>query len=205
MNLKTPIEVLFNEANYNQNTEMYKNRIDHYQNIIDRVKNSVPGLKFDKNDLVPLFSSPKDFLATKTITEPTIINGVELDKTKVFELLSCNDELKQIISEIEVLNTNQNQESTLRFFDRYAQYYIINNSNKVEVNPETLAKLKESNTVYLKTEKQQILYDCAQKLIDIYNEIKVLNVTHSENIQRDFLEFSQGGSIKINIKQILQY
>lgn len=206
MNLTEPIEVSFDENNYNQNLSMYESRVEHYQNIIDRIKSAVPNIVFNAGDLTPLFSNPTDFLASKIITEPTSVGGIELDKTKVFELLSCTDELKQIITEIEVLNTNQNIESTLRFFNRYASNYILDSSDAVVIHPNTLQDIRKGNTKYITTETQQGLYNCAQKLVDTYNEIKALKIgRNAQYLQNNIIEISQNESAQINIKEILMY
>ncbi len=206
MNLPEPIEVFFDENNYNQNLAMYESRIEHFQNVIDKIKLAVPSILFDVDDLTLLFINPTDFLASKIIIEPTTVGGVELDRTKVFELLSCTDELKQIISEIEVLNTNRNITSTLRFFNNYAPNYIINNSDVVEIHPNTLQDIRKGNTKFLTTEKQQTLYNCALKLVDVYNEIKTAKAgRHPEYLLNNIIEFAQNESAKINIKEILQY
>lgn len=206
MNLPEPIEVSFDENEYNQNLAVYESRIEHFQNIIDRIKLAVPSIVFGTNDLTPLFSNPADFFASKIITETTTVGGVELDKTKVFELLSCTDELKQIIAEIEVLNTNQNIESTLRFFNRYAPNYVLDNSDFVEVHPNTLQDIRKANTTYITTETQKGLYNCAEKLVDVYNEIKTAKAgRHPEYLLNNIIEFAQNESVKINIKEILRY
>lgn len=206
MNLPEPIEVSFDENEYNQNLAVYESRIKHFQNIIDRIKLAVPSIVFGTNDLIPLFSNPADFLASKIITEPTTVGGIELDKTKVFELLSCTDELKQIIAEIEVLNTNQNIEPTIRFFNRYAPNYVLDNSDFVEVHPNTLQDIRKANTTYITTETQQVLYNCAEKLVDVYNEIKTAKAgRHPEYLLNNIIEFAQNESVKINIKEILRY
>ena len=206
MNLETPIEIDFDEYNYNQNVAMYESRIEHFQNIIDKIKSAVPNIVFDADDLTPLFSNPSDFLAFKIITEPTTVGGIELDKTKLFELLSCTDGLKHIIAEIEALNTNRNITSTLRFFDNYAPNYIINNSDVVEIHPNTLQDIRKGNTKFLTTEKQETLYNCALKLVDVYNEIKTAKAgRHPEYLLNNIIEFAQNESVKINIKEILRY
>lgn len=206
MNLPEPQEIYFDENQYNQNLAMYESRIEHYQKIIDKIKSAVPSIVFNADDLTPLFSNPADFLASKIITEPTTVGGIELDKTKVFELLSCTDELKQIIAEIEVLNTNQNIESTLRFFNRYAPNYILESSDAVKVHPNILQDIRKGNTKYITTETQQGLYNCAQKLVNTYNEIKALKIGRNpEYLQRNIIEISQNESAQINIKEILMY
>jgi len=206
MNLPEPQEIYFDENQYNQNLAMYESRIEYFQNIIDKVKLAVPNIVFGSDDLTPLFINPVDFLASKIITEPTTVGGIELDKVKVFELLSCTDELKQIISEIEVLNTNRNIITTLRFFNRYAPNYKINSFDVVEIHPNTLQDIRKSNTKYLTTEKHQGLYNCAQKLVDVFNEIKALKIPRNpQYLQDNIILFSQNGSVEINIKEILLY
>lgn len=206
MNLKNPIELYFDATNYNQNLAIYESRIEHFQNIIDKIKSAVPSILFDTDDLTLLFTNPNDFLASKIITEPTTVGGVELDRTKVFELLSCTDELKDIISEIETIKQNLNPLDGKRFLDRNTDYYFINSSNLVELKPQTLSDLVKTNTSYLTTEKQQSLYNCVQKISDAYNELKQLNTSVNPNsIQSEFLEITHGGTVKINHKAILRY
>jgi len=205
MNLPEPIEISFDENNYNQNLAMYESRIEHFQNIINKIKAAVPNIVFRADDLTPLFINPLDFLASKIITEPTTVGGIELDKVKVFELLSCTDELKQIISEIEVLNSNQETQISQRFLDRHAKYYFINNADAVEIKQDTLASIKNQNTVYIKTEKQKSLYEAIKKIADAFNEINHSKLANTGNIQAEFLEFSNNGNVSIKHQSILRY
>lgn len=203
MNLANPIELYFEETNYNQNLAMYESRIEHFQTVLDKIKLVVPSIVFAVDDLTPLFHNPKDFLASKIIKEQTIVGGVELNRTKVFELLSCADELKQIISDIESEKINPNTERL--FLSKNTSYYLINESDLVEVKPQTLTDLVTVNTAYLKTEKQKKLYDSVKKIADAYNEIKESNFTNPSSIQSEFLIISNGGDITINHKSILRY
>lgn len=206
MNLPEPIEVFFDENNYNQNLAMYESRIEHFQNVIDKIKLAVPSILFDVDDLTLLFINPTDFLASKIIIEPTTVGGVELDRTKVFELLSCTDELKEIISEVEAIKQNQNPLDGKRFLDRNTNYYLIDDSGLVVLKPQTLSDLKKMNTSYLTTEKQKNLYDCIKKITDAYNELRLLNNSVNPNsIQSEFLEITHGGTITIKHKSILRY
>ncbi|MFC0344808.1 hypothetical protein [Epilithonimonas hispanica] len=178
----TPIKVAFNEYGYNQTLKEYNYYKNHFQTYIDEIISlNIEAITIEENDLSDLFTNPKEFFANKIITEPTVINGLTLDKSKTFELLDIPIELKNIISKIsqEIIFRENDPKSN---FYQYADFFIVDNGN-VEVKPSLLEQWQNQYSIFITNEKQEKVNNNLNIIIEKLHEITEIH----DNSNIDFV------------------
>ncbi len=170
----TPKKVAFNEYGYNQTLKEYDYYRNHFQTYIDRILSiNVDAITIDENDLSELFQNPKGFFVDKIITEPAVINGLTLDKSKTFELLDIPTELKNIISQIsDDIIYRENDKK--RNFYQYADCFIIDDGI-VKVKQSVLDNWENNYSIFITNQKQDTINNSLNTIIEKLKEIAEIN------------------------------
>lgn len=178
----TPIKVAFNEYGYNQTLKEYNYYKNHFKTYIDKILSiNIDAITIDENDLSGLFQNPKGFFVDKIITEPAVINGLTLDKSKTFELLDIPAELKNIISQISddiIFREN----APKRNFYQYADSFIVN-AGIVQIKQSVLDDWKNQYSIFITNEKQETINSDLNTIIEKLLKISELN----DNADIDFI------------------
>lgn len=178
----TPIKVAFNEYGYNQTLKEYNYYKNHFQTYIDKILSiNIDAITIDENDLSELFQNPKGFFVDKIITEPAVISGLTLDKSKTFELLDIPTELKNIISQISDDIIYRDNDSKRNFY-QYADSFIVDNGI-VKVKQSVLDDWENHYSIFITNEKQETINSSLNTIIEKLNEISELN----DNSDIDFV------------------
>lgn len=178
----TPIKVAFNEYGYNQTLKEYNYYKNHFQIYIDKILSiNIDAITINENDLYGLFQNPKGFFVDKIITEPAVINGLTLDKSKTFELLDIPAELKNIISQISddiIFREN----APKRNFYQYADSFIVN-AGIVQIKQSVLDDWENQYSIFITNEKQETINSDLNTIIEKLLKISELN----DNADIDFV------------------
>jgi len=170
----TPIKVAFNEYGYNQTLKEYNYYKNHFQTYIDKILSiNIDAITIDENDLSELFQNPKGFFVDKIVTEPAVINGLTLDKSKTFELLDIPTELKNIISQISDDIIYRDNDPKRNFY-QYADSFIVDDGI-VQVKQSVLDNWENHYSIFITNEKQEIINSSLNTIIEKLNEISELN------------------------------
>lgn len=204
MNDFTPIKVHFDDAEYNLKLSDFEGHCEYFQNILDKLKLINPNIEFESKDLTPLFNNTKPFLVSKFVFEPTTINGLELSKDKVFDLLECSKDLENIISEINQLNTNTATYTNQKNLYSVTNHYFINGSGSVEIKDSFKTDLQKQYSIFVKTEQQKKCFDCITNIANAYNEFKKhFPHTRLDKVTEEYLDINfNNSSVKINFKAL---
>lgn len=178
----TPIKVAFNEYGYNQTLKEYNYYKNHFQTYIDKILSiNIDAITIDENDLSELFQNPKGFFVDKIITEPAVINGLTLDKSKTFELLDIPTELKNIISQISDDIIYRDNDPKRNFY-QYADSFIVDDGI-VQVKQSVLDDWENQYSIFITNEKQETINSSLNTIIEKLHEISELN----DNSDIDFI------------------
>lgn len=198
----TPQKVSFNEYGYNATINEHNKHKEHFQNYINKINAlNIENVNFEPNDLKTLFSNPKIFFVTKLVTEPTTINGLTLDSSKVFDLLELPTELKKIISDIEndiIFRENDSKDN----FYLYASDFLIN-AGIVEIKQTILDDWKNHFSIFLTTEKQIQINENLNNIIDNLEAIRtVINIDFEHILDKYLVIRNRKDNTEINYQQL---
>ena len=204
MSIFERIPLYFDENEYNVKISDYEGRCSYFQTVLDKLKSIAPNIVFESEDLTPLFNNPKPFLVDKLVSEAMTIGGVELDKNKVFDLLTNANELQSIISEINYLNGNSAPLQNQKNLYSVAKDYFIDETGKIELKQSFKDNSKNQYTTFAKDEKQKAVFDSLANLVEAFKSvINILPNTHLEKIFEEYLEINDNQkTVNINYKAI---
>lgn len=195
------IQVEFDENKYNSALRQYQQQATEFKKLVDKVLKLNLQITFAPNDLVQMTENPKAFFVSKIVKEPLNLNGLELNKEKVFDILSLPDELQNVIQEIEQFKIS-------KFFNghplyRYAPNFEIS-ENDVIVSQTTKDEIREQFTIYLTNEKQKTAHTHLKNIIE---NLKALGQV-DENFKCDdlfedyILLYNNGRELKIDFSTL---
>lgn len=192
-----PIQVGFKQSLYEIELQTYESYLVTIQKIVNDLLKIAPVVTIQKDELNNLFVNPKTFLVDKLVNENLEIGGLQLDKNKVFDLLSNAQQLESVIDKIHCFN----QETRIKTI---TDYYSINDNKKVTINNSLISKIQNRFAVFLTNETQLDIYNALKDFEAAYsNFIAKFPYIHLEKIQTEFLEINENyKTVKINIDTI---
>ena len=192
------IKIEVDESAYQSELATFKGKILFYQNAIDLTKKTVPDIVFNENDLVSFLDNTKAFLVEKIVSEPMTVGGLELDKNKVFDLLSNAEDLKSIISYVE-----QNKGLT---YLNITKDFFINKSGVVELKKSIRKELNDKHSIFLHSQRQKNIYDSVNAIKTELEKIKNQSGLNAQKVWDDFMNINHHGDLLgIKTKAILKY
>lgn len=197
------IKVGYNEYGYNSTIAEYNTNAAKFQQIIDEIIALNLGITFNENDLIFLTEDPKAFFCEKLISEPMTINGLELDKNKVFEIMKKPAELDRIAENILHIKKHGLPNEPGKFLFQFAPLFKILN-NTVIISTETESNVSELYSIYIKTEKQKQINDILEIIVLNLNALKQIEfVFNYEDLFKDLITINQTEKItQINYKKV---
>ncbi|WP_042008885.1 hypothetical protein [Capnocytophaga canis] len=193
------IQVEFYENGYNSEIQKYKNRATKFKKIVDKVLALGLNIELQKNDLEILFLKPKSFFTSKIVTEPVNINGLTLNKEKVFDILLIPNEIHSLISEIEALK--ETQENGFYIY-KEAYFFELSSDNEVTIKHEAEQQIRDKFTIYLTTEKQVKAEKCLKNIIKNLKELQQIEPNfYTDYLFEKYLK-SVSGEIKIDYETL---
>lgn len=156
----TKKEVYFNKHAYDGLASDLENSLSTVQGYVDAF-NSMGIGNVENADLQLLFEDPEELAKNKiTNGETATLAGLPVKKERLFEMIEKPKEMDKLNANRIARNYN------------YSNYII--EAGFVKVKPLILNRLKEQNTVYITTKKQQDIYDAMQDAAKALNRLKSL-------------------------------
>lgn len=185
------VALYFDENGYNENLQTQEETKGYLQNIIDRIK-SLEFTDFTKISLEDIFLNPKNFFIEQYVKGQTEINGIPLNKEKIFSLMEIPPEVNTIIEEIKALRFAQN-------------VFVLTEEGQIIIKDEFKNTLREQWTIYAHSEKAKKLHDCIKNIYDNLKEIQQkCTQVNLNNVLGKYIRINANGDqIEINYKEIV--
>lgn len=167
------IKVGYNEYGFNSTIAEQNNIKTNIQSIFNEIIALNLGIILAENDPKELFDDPKAYFCNKMVTETMSINGLELDKAKVFDLMKKPDELNILVEKILNIKKNGSDTAQDRFFFMHAHNFTIVD-NTVILKQSVIDGITELYSIYLNTQKQKDINDSLEIIILNLLAIKTL-------------------------------
>ena len=185
------VALYFDENGYNENLQTQEETKGYLQNIIDRIK-SLGFTDFTKISLEDIFLNPKNFFIEQYVKGQTEINGIPLNKEKIFSLMEIPPEVNTIIEEIKALRFAQN-------------IFVLTEEGQIMIKDEFKNTLREQWTIYAHSEKAKKLHDCVKNIYNNLKEIQQIDPHINLNdILNKYININvNGDQIEINYREIV--
>lgn len=187
------VALYFDENGYNENLQTQEETKGYLQNIIDRIKEIGLNIDFTKISLEDIFLNPKNFFIEQYVNGQTEINGIPLNKEKIFSLMEIPPEVNTIIEKIKALRFAQN-------------VFVLTEEGQIIIKDEFKNTLREQWTIYAHSEKAKKLYDCVKNIYDNLKEIqqKCTQVNLNNVLDKYIRINANGDQIEINYREIVK-
>ena len=184
------VALYFNEDGYNENLQTQEKTKEYLQNIIDRIK-SLEFTDFTKISLEDIFLNPKNFFIEQYVKGQTEINGIPLNKEKIFSLMEIPPEVNTIIEEIKALRFAQN-------------IFVLTGTGQIMIKDEFKNTLREQWTIYAHSEKAKKLHDYVKNIYDNLKQIQQItpNINLNDVLGKYININANGNQIEINYTEI---
>ena len=184
------ITLYFDEEGYNENLQRQEDTKEDLQNIIDRIK-SLGFTDFTKISLEDIFLNTKNFFIEQYVNGQTEINGIPLNKEKIFTLMEIPPEVNTIIEEIKAL--------------RFAQIFVLTEEGQIMIKDEFKNTLREQWTIYAHSEKAKKLHDCIKNIYDNLKQIQqIAPYINLNDVLSKYININANGNqIEINYREIV--
>lgn len=184
------VALYFNEDGYNENLQTQEKTKEYLQNIIDRIK-SLEFTDFTKISLEDIFLNPKNFFIEQYVKGQTEINGIPLNKEKIFSLMEIPPEVNTIIEEIKALRFAQN-------------VFVLTEKGQIIIKDEFKNTLREQWTIYAYSEKAKKLHDYVKNIYDNLKQIQQItpNINLNDVLGKYININANGNQIEINYTEI---
>lgn len=186
------VALYFDENGYNENLQTQEETKGYLQNIIDRIK-SLGFTDFTKISLEDIFLNPKNFFIEQYVKGQTEINGIPLNKEKIFSLMEIPPEVNTIIEEIKALRFTRN-------------VFVLTGTGQIMIKDEFKNTLREQWTIYAHSEKAKKLHDCIKNIYDTLKQIQqIAPYIDLNNVLDKYININANGDqIKINYREIVK-
>lgn len=186
------VALYFDENGYNENLQTQEETKGYLQNIIDRIKR-LGFTDFTKISLEDIFLNPKFFFIEQYVNGQTEINGIPLNKEKIFSLMEIPPEVNTIIEEIKALRFAQN-------------IFVLTGTGQIMIKDEFKNTLREQWTIYAHSEKAKKLHDCIKNIYDNLKEIQQeCTQVNLNNVLGKYININANGDqIEINYREIVK-
>jgi hypothetical protein len=196
------IKVGYNDFGYNSTIAEKTVIKDSIQDIVNEILALNLGITFDAEDPALIFADPKAFFCIKLVTAP-MLNGLELDQTKVFDLMKKPKALTDFVDFLNDKIKNGFQTAKNPFFFRYAAEYTIQN-NIVILKQSVIDAVSEQFSLYVTNQNQKDIWDQLELIKESVTSIKTINAnfTIDQLMQKYFRVYNN--TIEIDFRELKQ-
>lgn len=196
------LKVDFEQKQYDKDLGIFEATKNELQKIINDIKTLNLNINLDNGDLETLINSPKIFFCNKLVDEGIIINGIKLNKEKIFDLMEIPNGLNNIIENIITLKNAVISKIRNLYIENLNTNFTITNG-KVNISENTLSELKELHTIYLENENQIKVFNLLTEIKNKIKEIKEIDPRYYiENLFDDYYTIRGQNDISIDIYYI---
>lgn len=168
------LKVDFEQKQYDEDLRIFEATKKELQKIINDIKTLNLNINFDNGDLDTLINSPKIFFCNKLVNEGIVVNGIKLNKEKIFDLMEVPHEINSIIEYIIKLKSDTIKGIQTLYIGNLNNDFIITD-NVINISEKTLSELRETHTIYLESEKQIKIFNLLTEIKDKIKEIKQID------------------------------
>ena len=196
------LKVDFEQKQYDKDLGIFEATKNELQKIINDIKTLNLNINLDNGDLETLINSPKIFFCNKLVDEGIIINGIKLNKEKIFDLMEIPNGLNNIIENIITLKNAVISKIRNLYIENLNTNFTITNG-KVDISENTLSELKELHTIYLENENQIKVFNLLTEIKNKIKEIKEIDPRcYIEDLFDDYYTIRGQNDISIDIYYI---
>lgn len=196
------LKVDFEQKQYDKDLGIFEATKNELQKIINDIKTLNLNINLDNGDLETLINSPKIFFCNKLVDEGIIVNGIKLNKEKIFDLMEIPNGLNNIIENIITLKNVVISKIRNLYIENLNTNFTITNG-KVDISENTLSELKELHTIYLENENQIKVFNLLTEIKNKIKEIKEIDPRYYiENLFDDYYTIRGQNDISIDIYYI---
>ena len=168
------LKVDFEQKQYDKDLGIFEATKNELQKIINDIKTLNLNINLDNGDLETLINSPKIFFCNKLVNEGIAVNGIKLNKEKIFDLMEVPHEINNIIEYIIKLKSDTIKGIQTLYIGNLNNDFIITD-NVINISEKTLSELRETHTIYLESEKQIKIFNLLTENKDKIKEIKQID------------------------------
>lgn len=196
------LKVDFEQKQYDKDLGIFEATKNELQKIINDIKTLNLNINLDNGDLETLINSPKIFFCNKLVDEGIIVNGIKLNKEKIFDLMEIPNGLNNIIENIITLKNAVISKIRNLYIENLNTNFTITNG-KVDISENTLSELKELHTIYLENENQIKVFNLLTEIKNKIKEIKEIDPRcYIEDLFDDYYTIRGQNDISIDIYYI---
>lgn len=197
------LKVDLKKNKHDEDLKIFENTKKELQKIITDIKGLELNITIENNDLDKLINSPKMFFCDKIVNENIKVNGIELNKEKIFDLMQIPEDINNIIEYITRLKNNVIAEKQHLYIENLNNDFIIENET-INISEHTLSELKETHSIYLDNENQIKIFNLLTEIKEKIKAIKEIDPRcyNIENLFDDYYKIMGNNDFLIDIDYI---
>lgn len=209
----------FDEPGYKSEISTLENLGSQFENIIDEFNAvGIGSLQPDAEECLLLFTDPEKLMFNKLMAgKPNKLDGLTVNKEKLFDLIDKPDGYFPFIEKIKKFNTALGQLGQSNFTKVYKYktvkeilgFFDFSDLDAIALKPETFGMVKQLFEVYAETEKSKERLLAATEFCQFLNKselFKKMGILNKHELTRfiNFLEFTgnKDEPVKFNIGSI---
>ena len=200
------LKVDFKKNKHDEDLKKFENTKKELQKIITDIKGLELNITIENTDLDKLINSPKMFFCDKIVNESIKVNGIKLNKEKIFDLMEIPEDINNIIEYIIRLKNDIIAGKQSLYIENLNNDFTIIN-NEINISENALSELKEIHTIYLDNENQIKIFNLLTEIKEKIKAIKEIDPRYYniEDLFDDYYKVMGHSNFLINIDYIKRF
>jgi hypothetical protein len=200
------LKVDFKKNKHDEDLKKFENTKKELQKIITDIKGLELNITIENTDLDKLINSPKMFFCDKIVNESIKVNGIKLNKEKIFDLMEIPEDINNIIEYIIRLKNDIIAGKQSLYIENLNNDFTIIN-NKINISENALSELKEIHTIYLDNENQIKIFNLLTEIKEKIKAIKEIDPRYYniEDLFDDYYKLMGNNNFLIDIDYIKRF
>lgn len=200
------LKVDFKKNKHDEDLKKFENTKKELQKIITDIKGLELNITIENTDLDKLINSPKMFFCDKIVNESIKVNGIKLNKEKIFDLMEIPEDINNIIEYIIRLKNDIIAGKQSLYIENLNNDFTIIN-NEINISENALSELKEIHTIYLDNENQIKIFNLLTEIKEKIKAIKEIDPRYYniEDLFDDYYKVMGNSNFLINIDYIKRF
>jgi hypothetical protein len=200
------LKVDFKKNKHDEDLKIFENTKKELQKIITDIKGLELNITIENTDLDKLINNPKMFFCDKIVNESIKVNGIKLNKEKIFDLMEIPENINNIIEYITRLKNNVIAGKQSLYIENLNNDFTIIN-NEINISENTLSELRETHTIYLDSENQIKIFNLLTEIKEKIKTIKEIDPRYYniEDLFDDYYKVMGNSNFLINIDYIKRF
>ena len=200
------LKVDFKKNKHDEDLKIFENTKKELQKIITDIKGLELNITIENTDLDKLINNPKMFFCDKIVNESIKVNGIKLNKEKIFDLMEIPENINNIIEYITRLKNNVIAGKQSLYIENLNNDFTIIN-NEINISENTLSELRETHTIYLDSENQIKIFNLLTEIKAKIKTIKEIDPRYYniEDLFDDYYKVMGNSNFLINIDYIKRF